>query len=490
MASVADKLTAAGTLSNLRETGVSMPSLLGYVQASHNIADIDVVQSNIMSKIVFEIRGSLTPMLGSIDQLFDSGLNTEQSQSLNVLNHSVNDIMSVVNDLSDFSNLRTNKMDLDITSEDLDQIMQFCIAIAKSRDTQRNLSVSYEIKDNITQINTDIGMLKRVLIKLLLNAIKHTRNKIKIIACEDGKNHIKFTIEDNGYGIPPEERSMIFKKVDVNKKEGMGLSLIISKGIVELMGGKMWFDTDEDGTKFHFTIKLADYVDKYKSQLKGKHILAIFSSESARSCISGNLLPLGTIVCLCSSENEAKLYLQSHIHFDYILTQTDIKIPGTIQFNNSDLATQHSIVWKLLQHISQRLPSVTSEGPSIKILIADDNKTNVGTLQAFLKKIGHKNCDVAYDGQETINKIQELHSKGGKYDILFLDLVMPKLSGFDVMKKINKKYKRSRPYVIAVTADDMQSNKADCQKVKIDDFMVKPISLDKLSRAINTYDGK
>lgn len=470
---------AASTLGDL--DGGSLPNIQYHRAKYNHLNDIDIMKSNIMTKINFEIRGSLNSILSSIDQLYDTNLTQDQADALNVVHQGSHDIMSILNDISDFTNIRSGNMKLDIATGNIKDIISFCIKIASSRDSKKNIKFNLGLAKNFSHdINTDIGLLKRVIIKLLLNSVKYSCTKSKIdIFIEPSNDLIKFSIIDKGSGISIEDQQLIFKKLKPNSTGSTGLSLIICKGIVEFMGGTMWFESiPGEGSKFYFTIKPTSNFDKHKQVLKHKTAVIISQNNQIRLFISKLLISLEVKVYLCINIEEAELYNDSVYPNFYISDQELIdqnKHIYIIKFYN-----ENQLLSDMINYVST---TNLHTGIQCKILIADDYQTNIVSLSLHLKKLGYINIDIASDGKEAINLIKDKYQKHEKYDILFLDLVMPKLNGYEVMNIINKKYKKYKPYVIAVTADDSSKNK--CESYKIDNYMIKPVSRDALKRVLS-----
>lgn len=219
-----------------------------------------------LAKVSHELRTPLNGILGITDILLDTEINEKQTKFLNLLKHSGKNLLRLINDILDFTKIESDKIKLKEAEFDLSEIIDELTHLYVNEIKQKNLKLDVVICDNLPKLLYGDGKkLRQVLTNLLGNAIKFTlKGEVKLSAkCDKSGEQtlILFTIEDTGIGIPEDKFDLLFKafsQVDDNLArsfEGSGLGLVISKEFVELMKGKLWFESQVGiGTKFFIEI--------------------------------------------------------------------------------------------------------------------------------------------------------------------------------------------------------------------------------------------
>lgn len=219
-----------------------------------------------LAKVSHELRTPLNGILGITDILLDTELNEKQTKFLNLLKHSGKNLLRLINDILDFTKIESDKIKLKEADFDLSEIIDELSNLYINEIKQKNLKLHVEICDNLPSVIYGDGKkLRQVLTNLLGNAIKFTlKGEVHLIAncrIEGEKFIILFTIQDSGIGIPEDKFDLLFQafsQVDdklARSFEGSGLGLVISKEFVELMNGKIWFESQVNvGTKFFIEI--------------------------------------------------------------------------------------------------------------------------------------------------------------------------------------------------------------------------------------------
>ena len=228
-------------------------------------------KSEFLNNISHELRTPMNGILGMTDLILDTSLNPDQRDCLQVVRQSADQLLSVVNDVLDFSKIESGNVELESEVFDLRLCVEETAKSFVGRASEKKLRFTWNIPSTIeTQVKGDRKKFARVLASLLENAIKFTdRGGVTLIvrdvsSAPASKEYLQFSIHDDGIGIPEEKRAMIFRafsQIDGSSTRifgGTGLGLAISAHLVQLMGGRIWMESKVGvGSIFHFTIPRA-----------------------------------------------------------------------------------------------------------------------------------------------------------------------------------------------------------------------------------------
>ncbi len=354
---------------------------------------------------------------------------------------------------------------------------------------------------------------------------------------------LKFAVRDTGIGIPLDKQSMLFQsftQVDSSTTRifgGTGLGLAISKRLSELMGGTVWLESTENkGSTFYVTVAVKEV--KYSKSpfnistspvFNDKRILIIEDSKINQHILKLALTKWGIVTDSSYAADDAinKLKSDSNINtiiLDYQLTgkdnlefaseikklsdsinasiilltakrviSSDTKIFNNLGINNFiykpiSIHALNKILLKIYNVTnSQRQQEPTKlifekelyKRYPLRILFADDNAINLAVGRKMLERLGY-NAGIVKNGQEVIDELEKTH-----YDLIFMDVQMPILDGYDATKQILVKYKsKNRPIIIATTGNAMAEDKIKCLNIGMDDYISKPIKPDILQQKI------
>jgi CheY-like chemotaxis protein len=492
-----------------------------------------------LSNLSHEIRTPLNGIVGYTQLLLQTKLDNTQQMYLNSMNHCCIQLVELVNDILDFTKLTTGKAQINNECFSLKEIIEEVNSTVGYRIKEKRQNCRYVIDESLPEyIISDKQKLIQILINLISNANKFTPVKGRIIVSlsAKGKDFLECTVEDDGIGISFEDQKKLFNPFfqvqETLTKNGTGLGLAICKKLVEILGGTISVESDvNNGAVFAFTIKYEPYeefqktVEKNKDNLKNKYILIVDDNVDNRLLLGEILFEYGTRPIICSSAKEA-IRMISAKRYSFSAALIDIcmpDIPGTsLAKQIKDIDTELPLIalsslddsfdsgnfeyvlskpvnkLKLLDTLLKTIgrndigqyqlntveEKVTSSKKDIRFLIAEDVSYNSDLLVKMLNSMGYNNIDISQDGEDAIHKLDTAHDKGIPYDILLLDLKMPKKDGFSVGEHIRKK-DYTYPKVCVITASVLDNDREKCRDIGIKYFLLKPFNMSHLKSVIN-----
>jgi signal transduction histidine kinase/DNA-binding response OmpR family regulator/HPt (histidine-containing phosphotransfer) domain-containing protein len=495
-------------------------------------------KSEFLANMSHEIRTPLNAILGYSELLTTTELNKIQKAHVQIIKRTGNSLIDIVNDILDVSKMEAGKMQLDpipVSSRNFFSELRQVIGFMAS---QKKLNLIFIVDENIEEnLYFDSIRLRQVLLNLLSNAIKFTDAgqiflKVSKLEEGDGLAKYRFEVEDTGKGIRKEQISKIFElftQEDISITRsfgGTGLGLNISNGILKLMNSTLKVESVVgEGSCFYFDIWLPAY--RGTIEVDKVHIKDIVYVGDDDSCLSKlRSLEESYEIKLYHCQDALMLmqYLKDRQPSDLIIIDdkqdylSNIEIAKYIQerhanevfsvftfydtLQKSDFSNFDSYRFQFVPNTKKDTMFFFSyldalnlemverfskkfEEETISIMIVEDNEINMQLFEAILKtKL--VNCEIikALNGKEAITLFEKLEEVP---DIIYMDVQMPELDGYQATKGIRALEKGKDVPIIAVSAGILKGEQDKAIKSGMNDFISKPISQNAIMDSLQEY---
>ena len=524
-------------------------------KALRKATEASKAKSEFLSNMSHEMR---TP-LNAITGMTTIGRNAKDLErkdyALDKIEVASTHLLGVINDVLDMSKIEANMLELSPIEFSFEKMLQKIATVVNYRVDEKQQKFSIHIDNAIPKIMfADDQRLAQVITNLLINAVKFTPEKgsvafdARFIGEEDGLCNLQISVRDTGIGITKEQQRRLFNSFQqaesstTRKFGGTGLGLAISKSIVEMMGGKIWIESEiGKGSNFIFTVKMKRGKDEEqgllidKSKLENVRIIAVDDDPDVLEYFKEIMQGLG-LPCETAENGEKALELAGQDAACRICF-VDWKMPGMsgIQLaselkkrfpENTKVIMISAFEWAAIaeeakeagvdKFLSKPLfPSsiadvineylgtgkkkpeetemdITGIFAGRRLLLAEDVEINREIVLALLEPTKLE-IDCAANGTEAVNKFRETQ---GNYDLIFMDVQMPEMDGYEATRRIrvieaelqkNSSERPRRVPIVAMTANVFREDIKKCLEAGMDSHIGKPLDFDEVIKRLRNY---
>jgi len=514
-----------------------------YKFMADTISEANKAKDMFLANMSHEIRTPLNGILGFTQLLKKTKLSDEQSQFINIIDNSSENLLVIVNDILDLAKIQENDVELEDIPFDPFNTFESAIESYVAKADEKNINLQLFIDPQIkTKLIGDPTKLTQVIVNLISNAIKFTPENgvidigIERISSEDGKSRIKFFVKDTGIGVSEKQKENIFKafsQEDIStsrKFGGTGLGLTISTKFIDAMGGKLDIDSIQgEGSTFFFILDMSE----------GEELLIKYNS-----CDVGFYMSKNT-----NTQYREKDNIKQYIEFtgarfrdfnslDEIFELEEVERPKVLFLDNINISkfqeysrgsmrivliSKHYLnresdknlldfvdatifkpvnftkVQNALNNIMQLNMTTSSDDKhdikdeeennsfsfrDLKMLVAEDNIINQKLIQHSLSNMG-VDIEIANNGEEAFEM-----RKSGKYDIIFMDIQMPVMGGIEATHAIleyEEEFIKPHIPIVALTANNLKGDRERLLSEGLDNFLAKPLELELMLNMLKEY---
>ncbi len=508
--------------------------------------EASVAKSSFLANMSHEIRTPMNAIIGMTGIAASADSVERKNYALGKINDASHHLLGIINDVLDMSKIEASMFELSSVDFNFESLLQRVVNVVNFRVDEKNQSFLVYIDPNIPRrLVADDQRLAQVMTNLLANAVKFTPErgtvslKASFIGEEDGVCTIQIDVSDTGIGISPDQQARLFRSFEQaesstsRKYGGTGLGLAISKSIIEMMGGKVWIESESGkGSTFSFIFRANRGAEEVASRLigiKDVRLMVVDDDPLILDYFSGIMNEAGLSCDLASSGAEALEKIERggpyHIYFvDWLMPnmdgielaraikakeakggasivimisaaawdeiEPDARSAGVSRFLSKPLfpsMIMDAINVCLGQQLAAR-PKESDEAPREEVffdgrcvLLAEDIEINREILIALLEPT-RLIIECAENGVEAVRMFREAPEK---YDLIFMDVQMPTMDGYEAARNI-REFDQKIP-IIAMTANVFKEDIEKCLEAGMNGHLGKPLDMDEVIEVLKVY---
>ncbi len=407
---------------------------------SERLLSLDKLKDEFLANTSHELRTPLNGIIGIAESLMEGAsgkLPKLTRQNLSLIVNSGKRLANLVNDILDFSKLRDQSIHLHLKPVGIKQIGEVVIMLTRPMIVGKELIIENKIPDNLPLALGDENRIQQILFNLIGNAVKFTEQGSVTLNAEVKDKIIEISVSDTGSGIAKDKHKDIFTSFEQadgsieRQFGGTGLGLSITKSLVELQGGSIWISSEQSGgSVFTFTLPVADIQKE-----DGKDQVMVSASATTDLFVDKPDTN--------HQQDDLKTTTENHLY-----------LPDTMNHSNQK---------------------------GITVLAVDDELINLQVIINHLELAGIT-VETANSGGDALKKLET-----GRVDIILLDIMMPRMNGYETAKKIRQTYAKETLPIIFLTAKNQENDLVSGFSSGGNDYITKPIGKNELISRITFH---